>query len=76
MEALRQNAAVEGVELPAADSLRDEVSYATGALQNTRHRANADDYLAFLATEAAQDAYAGFGFVKAGPEELVLKPID
>jgi ABC-type Fe3+ transport system substrate-binding protein len=52
------------------------VSYATGALQNARHRASADDYLAFLATQVAQDAYAGFGFVRARPEELALKPID
>ena len=76
MEALRQGAAIEGVELPAADSLRDEVFYAAGALRNARHPAGADQYLAFLATEAAQDAYAGFGFVKARPEELALKPID
>ena len=76
MEALRHGAPVEGVELPAADSLRDEVSYATGALQNAGHRANADNYLAFLATKVAQDAYASFGFVEARPEELALKPID
>lgn len=76
MQALRQGIPVEGVELPAADSLRDQVSYATGALQNARHRASADDYLAFLATQVAQDAYAGFGFVRAKPEELALKPID
>ena len=76
MEALRHGAPIEGIELPAADSLRDEVSYATGALQNARHGASADDYLAFLATKVAQDAYAGFGFVKARPEELALKPID
>jgi ABC-type molybdate transport system substrate-binding protein len=76
MEALRQGAPIEGIELPAADSLRDEVSYATGALQNARHHASADDYLAFLATKVAQDAYASFGFVKARPEELALKPID
>jgi ABC-type molybdate transport system substrate-binding protein len=76
MEAQRHRAAIEGVELPPADSLRDEVSYAIGALQNTRHRANADNYLAFLATKVAQDAYAGFGFVTARPEELQLKPID
>jgi ABC-type sulfate transport system substrate-binding protein len=76
MEALRHGAAVEGVELPPADSLRDEVSYAIGALQNARHRANADKYLAFLTTKVAQDAYAGFGFVAARPEELALRPID
>lgn len=76
MEALRQGAEVEAVELPVADSLRDEVSYAIGPLENGRHRENADAYLAFLATAAAQDAYAKFGFVKARPDELVLKPID
>ena len=76
MEALRHGAPTEGVELPAPDSLRDEVSYAVGALENARHRENANRYLAFLATPAAQDAYASFGFVKAQPAELTLKPID
>jgi ABC-type molybdate transport system substrate-binding protein len=76
MEALRHGAPVDAVELPAADSLRDEVSYAVGALANGRHGKNAEDYLAYLRTDAAQDAYARFGFVKARPDELVLKPID
>jgi ABC-type molybdate transport system substrate-binding protein len=75
MEALRHGAEVEALELPPADSLREEVSYAVGALENGRHKKNADDYLAFLASAAGQDAYAKFGFVKARPEELVLKPI-
>jgi ABC-type molybdate transport system substrate-binding protein len=76
MEALRQGAQVEAVELPAADSLRDEVFYAIGPLDNARHRENADAYLAFLRSAAGQDAYAKFGFVKARPDELKLKPID
>ena len=76
MEAMRQGAQVEALELPAVDSLRDEVSYAIGALDNSRHKGNADAYLAFLATAAAQDAYARFGFVKARLDELVLRPID
>jgi ABC-type molybdate transport system substrate-binding protein len=76
MEALRQGAAVEAVELPPADSLRDDVAYAVGALVNGRHRNNADAYLAFLATAAAQEAYARFGFVKARSDELTLKPIN
>jgi ABC-type molybdate transport system substrate-binding protein len=75
-EALRQGAQVETVELPAVDSLRDEVSYVIGALENSRHKENADVYLAFLATAAAQDAYPIFGVVKARPDELLLKPID
>jgi ABC-type molybdate transport system substrate-binding protein len=76
MEALRHGAQVEAVELPAADSLRDEVSYAIGALQNGRHQQNAASYLAFLATDAAQGAYGKFGFVRARPDELALKPIE
>ena len=76
MEALRQGAQVDAVELPAVDSLRDEVSYAIGALENSRHKENAGAYLAFLGTAAVQDTYAKFGFVKAHPDELSLKPID
>jgi ABC-type Fe3+ transport system substrate-binding protein len=52
------------------------VSYTVGALENARHKENADRYLAFLATDIAQEAYARFGFVKARPDELALKPID
>lgn len=76
MEALRHWARVEGVELPTADSLRAEMSYATGALQSARRRANTDNYLAFLATKVAQGTYASFGFVEARPEEFAVKPID
>jgi ABC-type molybdate transport system substrate-binding protein len=76
MEALRQGAPVEAVELPPADSLRDEVFYAIGPLKNARNKQNADAYLAFLTTAAGQDAYAKFGFVKARSDELKLKPID
>ncbi len=76
LRALRDNMAVEAVELPPADSLRDEVSYAIGVLTGAPHQENGVKYLAFLATAAAQDAYAKFGFVKAAAEELTLKPLD
>jgi ABC-type molybdate transport system substrate-binding protein len=76
LEALREGAQVDAVELPPQDSLRDEVSYAIGALTNSRRKAAAEKYLAFLATPAGQDAYAKFGFVKARPDELTLKPIE
>lgn len=76
MEALRQGAKVEAVELPVADSLRNEVSYTIGPMENAKHKENAEAYLAFLATAAAQGAYAKFGFVKARPDELMLGPID
>jgi hypothetical protein len=45
-------------------------------MQNGRHRQNAESYLAFLATDVAQDAYGKFRFVKARPDELALKPIE
>ena len=75
LEALRDGAQIEGIELPAADSLRDEVSYAIAALSNSARKAGAAAYLEFLATPAAQDAYAKFGFVKADANELKPKPI-
>ncbi|MBI3435318.1 MAG: substrate-binding domain-containing protein [Proteobacteria bacterium] len=75
LEALRSGAKVDAVELPPEDSLRNEVSYAIGALTDGRNKANADKYLAFLATPAAQSAYAKHGFVNAGADELKLRPI-
>lgn len=75
LEAVREGAPVEAVELPPEDSLRDEVSYAIGMLKGASHQPQAAAYLAFLASGAGQEAYARFGFVKASAEELVLRPI-
>jgi ABC-type molybdate transport system substrate-binding protein len=76
LEARRHGAEVDAVELPVSDSLREEVSYAIGALDNSRHKAVADRYLAFVASSGGQAAYAAFGFVNASPDELRLKPIE
>jgi ABC-type molybdate transport system substrate-binding protein len=76
LEAQRHGAPVDAVELPVSDSLREEVSYAVGALDNSKHRAVADRYLSFVAGAAGQAAYAAFGFVNASPDELRLKPIE
>jgi ABC-type molybdate transport system substrate-binding protein len=76
LEAQRHGALVDAVRLPVSDSLRDEVSYAVGALDNGKHKAVADRYLAFVASAAGQAAYAAFGFVTASPDELRLKPIE
>lgn len=67
--------AVEAVRLPPADSLRDEVAYAIGALTGSPRSPAAARYLAFLATPQAQAVYAKYGFVNAAPEELALRPI-
>ena len=75
IEAQRLNAPVEGVKLPPQDSMRDEVAYAIGTLTGSPHQANAQRYLAFLATPAAQAAYGKYGFVSASAEEMRLRPI-
>jgi ABC-type molybdate transport system substrate-binding protein len=75
LAAVRDGAQVEGIELPPADSLRDEVSYAVGALTDSPRKKAAAQYLQFLSTPAAQDVYAKYGFVKATREELFLKAI-
>ena len=75
LEAVREGAPVEAVDLPGEDSLRDEVAYAIGPLTNSGRAANAAAYLAFLRTEVGQAAYAKFGFVRATSEELVLRPL-
>jgi len=75
LEALRQRAPIEGIELVPEDSLRQEVSYAIGPLITSRHVASSEIYLAFLRSSAAQQAYAKFGFVPATSDELVPRPI-
>lgn len=75
LEALREGAKVDAVKLPPQDSLRDEVSYAIGTLKGSPHAEAAAKYLEFLASPEGQEAYSRFGFVKATPEELRLKPI-
>jgi len=75
LEAKRDGAKVDGVKLPPEDSMRNEVSYAIGALSNSKRKAAAQRYLTFLASPGAQDAYASFGFVKASAEELKPRPI-
>jgi ABC-type molybdate transport system substrate-binding protein len=76
LEAQRRGANVDAVELPPSDSLRGEVAYAIGVLTSSTHRQAADRYLAFVASEAGQAAYAKFGFVNATAEELRPKPIE
>ena len=75
LEALRLGSSVDQVKLPPEDSLREEVAYAIGALTVGPRQAAAARYLEFLATPAAQLAYAKYGFVNGTPEELRLKPI-
>ncbi len=73
--ALEENNPIEAVSLPPKDSLIDEVSYVTGMLTTSGHPAAAQQYLNFLQSDAGQEAYAEFGFLKATKTELALRPI-
>lgn len=73
--ARKEGLRVEGVALPDEDSLVNEVAYVTGALKQTPNADAARAYLAFLRTQAAQDAYAEHGFIPAKGAELTLRPI-
>jgi ABC-type molybdate transport system substrate-binding protein len=75
IEARRSGARVEGIALPSEDSLRDQVTYVAGTIEDGPHPAGAQEFLAFIATPAAQAAYAGFGFVPATSDELIKRSI-
>ena len=75
VHAKREGRKIDGVPIPPPLNKEDKVSYAIGTLKTARNPYNAQRFLAFLGTDQAQDIYASYGFVKAKPKELVLKPI-
>jgi ABC-type molybdate transport system substrate-binding protein len=74
-EALRGGAAVEAVALPAADSLRDEVAYVIGMLDDSPRKVAAQRYLEFVVSPAGQAVYARHGFVGAAEAARALRAI-
>ncbi|MDH3228511.1 MAG: substrate-binding domain-containing protein [Alphaproteobacteria bacterium] len=75
VEAKKHGRRIDGVAIPAPLNKAGEVGYAIGALSTGRNVKNAQAYLGYLATDAAQKIYAGYGFVPASAEELQLRPI-
>jgi len=75
VEARKHGRKVDGVAIPAPLNKADKVGYAIGALSTGRNASNAQTYLAYLTTAAAQKIYAGYGFVPASADELKLRPI-
>ncbi|BBP05300.1 hypothetical protein TPL01_14750 [Sulfuriferula plumbiphila] len=63
------------VNLPEKDSMKNEVNYLAGDVPGAPHGKAAAQYLKFLGTPAAQEAYAQFGFIKASKEELAVRAI-
>jgi ABC-type molybdate transport system substrate-binding protein len=76
LAALRTGAAIDAVELPPEDSLREQVSYVIGALKGSSHTEAGTSFLDFLRSPAGQAIYAKYGFVRATNEQLMMKPID
>ena len=75
VEAKKHGRRIDGVAIPAPLNKEDKVGYAIGALGTGRNGKNAQAYLSYLMTDAAQKIYAGYGFVPASAEELKLRPI-
>lgn len=75
VHAKAQGRPVDGVAIPAPLNKQDEVSYAIGILGSGRNAENAKRYLDYLATDAAQSIYEKYGFVRAGADELEMKPL-
>ena len=75
VEAKKHGRKIDGVAIPAPLNKGDKVGYAIGALGTGRNAKNAQAYLSYLMTDAAQKIYAGYGFVPASKDELSLRPI-
>ncbi|MES1999971.1 MAG: substrate-binding domain-containing protein [Pseudomonadota bacterium] len=73
--AITHNSPVGVVNLPEKDSMKNEVNYFAGDVTGAPHAKAAAEYLKFLGTPAAQDAYAKFGFIKASKEEVTVRAI-
>src|SRR5450759_181073 len=55
LAALRAGAAIDAVELPPQDSLREQVSYVIGPLRDASHAAGGTSFLDFLRSSAGQE---------------------
>jgi ABC-type molybdate transport system substrate-binding protein len=75
VHARAQGRPLEGVAIPAPLNKQDKVAYAIGVLNTGRNQANGAAFIEYLATDAAQSIYESYGFLRASPEELALKPL-
>ena len=73
--AKREGRPIDGVSIPAPYNKEDKVGYAIGPMLNGRNMSNAIHFLGYLGTAAAQDIYAGYGFLPATAEELKIKDL-
>jgi ABC-type molybdate transport system substrate-binding protein len=75
IEAKKQGRKIDGVAIPAPLNKQEKVGYAIGKMKAGRNQANADKFLAYLATDDAQGIYAKYGFLTPKAESLKLKAL-
>ncbi len=75
VHAAKKGYAVQGVSLPAQDSLKNKVNYIASILKNGERLKNAELYASYLKTKEAQAAYARYGFAKASAADFKMRPI-
>lgn len=73
IEARTQGRKIDGVPIDDKYNKSDKVGYAIGILKEGKNQRNAQRYLDYLKTDAAQNIYASYGFVKASQQELTQK---
>jgi len=64
---------IDGVAIPAPLNKQDKVGYAIGAIKQGKNQENASKFLAYLATDDAQNIYAKYGFIKASSDDLKMR---
>jgi len=75
IEAKKHDRKIDGVAIAASLNKGDKVGYAVGVLNTGRNQANGKMYIKYLQSDAAQNIYAKYGFVKASAKDLKLRPI-
>jgi ABC-type molybdate transport system substrate-binding protein len=70
-----QGRPIDGVAIPAPYNKQDKVAYAIGPMSKARNMKNARRFLEYLASDDAQNIYAGYGFIPATSDELKIKPL-
>ncbi len=75
VHAKAQGRPLEGVAIPAPFNKQAKVNYAIGIMNKGRNVANGQRFLEYLATDEAQAIYQSYGFLRATPSELEIKPL-
>ncbi len=66
---------IDGVAIPSPYNKQEKVAYAIGKLTQGKNQGNAEAFLRYLATDAAQSIYEKYGFLRATANELIAKDI-